>query len=126
MGHTPTGVRRYADDRRFRSTHEGRRRRTRQEPSNAERVRRYYGTSTPQVRNVVRESSGRETQSLYIKVVDCAGDFMKGIVLAGGLGTRLYPLTKITNKHLLPIYDRPMICYPIATLLKAGIDDVLL
>ncbi len=51
---------------------------------------------------------------------------MKGVILAGGLGTRLHPLTKITNKHLLPIYDRPMICYPISTLLKAGIDDVLL
>jgi len=51
---------------------------------------------------------------------------MKGVVLAGGLGTRLHPLTKITNKHLLPIYDKPMISYPIATLLRAGIDDVLL
>ncbi len=51
---------------------------------------------------------------------------MKGVVLAGGLGTRLRPLTKVTNKHLLPIYDKPMIYYPLETLTRAGITDVML
>ena len=51
---------------------------------------------------------------------------MKGIVLAGGLGTRLQPLTKITNKHLLPIYNKPMVYYPIQMLVEAGITDIML
>lgn len=50
---------------------------------------------------------------------------MKGAILAGGLGTRLYPLTYATNKHLLPIYDRPMVFYPIQTLVRAGIKDII-
>jgi glucose-1-phosphate thymidylyltransferase len=50
---------------------------------------------------------------------------MKGVVLAGGTGSRLFPLTKITNKHLLPVYDRPMIYCPIQTLVGAGIEDIL-
>jgi glucose-1-phosphate thymidylyltransferase len=51
---------------------------------------------------------------------------MKGVVLAGGTGSRLFPLTKITNKHLLPIYEKPMVYYPIETLVDAGIDEILL
>ena len=51
---------------------------------------------------------------------------MKGVVLAGGLGSRLYPLTKVTNKHLLPVYDKPMVYYPIQCLVNAGITDILI
>ena len=51
---------------------------------------------------------------------------MKGVVLAGGTGSRLNPLTRVTNKHLLPVYDRPMVYYPIQTLVNAGIEEILL
>ena len=53
-------------------------------------------------------------------------DRIRGVILAGGLGTRLHPLTDVTNKHLLPIYNKPMIYYPIQTLVSAGIEDILL
>lgn len=51
---------------------------------------------------------------------------MKGVILAGGLGSRLHPLTKVTNKHLLPVYHKPMIYYPLETLVRAGLRDILL
>ena len=50
---------------------------------------------------------------------------MKGVILAGGTGSRLDPMTRITNKHLLPVYDKPMIYYPIETLVNAGITDIM-
>ena len=55
-----------------------------------------------------------------------AGQALKGVILAGGTGTRLHPLTRITNKHLLPIYDRPMVTYAIETLVRAGIRELML
>ena len=51
---------------------------------------------------------------------------MKGVILAGGTGSRLHPLTRVTNKHLLPVFDRPMVFYPLQTLVNAGIEDILL
>ena len=54
------------------------------------------------------------------------GGEMRGVILAGGTGSRLFPLTRVTNKHLLPVYDKPMVWYPIQTLVNAGIQEILL
>jgi len=51
---------------------------------------------------------------------------MKGVILAGGLGTRLLPLTKVTNKHLLPVYNKPLIYYPLEKLIEARIEDIMI
>jgi glucose-1-phosphate thymidylyltransferase len=60
------------------------------------------------------------------RVAKSRGFKMKGVILAGGMGSRLHPLTKVTNKHLLPVYDRPMIYYPLETLCEAGIREVMI
>jgi glucose-1-phosphate thymidylyltransferase len=60
----------------------------------------------------------------FTRLLECAG--LKGVILAGGTGSRLYPLTRITNKHLLPIDDRPMVCFAIEALVKAGIQELML
>src|ERR687886_2899121 len=64
--------------------------------------------------------------SLPAEAPEVASRAMKGVILAGGKGTRLHPLTRITNKHLLPVYDRPMVTYAIEALVSAGVSEIML
>lgn len=73
--------------------------------------------------NILRPRLPREAPPGRNQVREAA---MKGVILAGGLGTRLQPLTRVTNKHLLPVYDKPMVFYPLQTLVNADITDILL
>src|SRR5436305_13816037 len=86
-------------------------------------VTREYGLSRRGFDRTARVSPSSMTRLSSIPI---ASQAMKGVILAGGSGTRLYPLTRITNKHLLPLYDRPMVTYAIEALVEAGVTELML
>ena len=82
-----------------------------------------YGLSRRGFESTARD---RPSSSTGLNSIAIASQRMKGVILAGGSGTRLHPLTRITNKHLLPIYDRPMVTYAIEALVQAGLTELML
>ena len=90
------------------------------------RARGGWGTAGPFGLGLVFGFCCAESEPMYLKRGRKGAMNLKGVVLAGGLGSRLLPLTKVTNKHLLPVHDQPMIYYPIRSLVNAGIREILL